>query len=101
MAGVMDIDSADKISRMVRFATLSTPNRPSSFPGFCRAGPGTPRVIRHGAKVLFAYSEASVPKVSVITAGLRRLCVSEREHLGTDIIRPPSAEIAVMARKAQ
>ncbi|HOE34854.1 MAG: acyl-CoA carboxylase subunit beta [Chloroflexi bacterium] len=102
MAGVMDIDSADKISRMVRFCDafnlpiITFVDSPGFLPGVDQEHRG---VIRHGAKVLFAYSEASVPKVSVVTrkAYGGAYVVMSSKFLGTDITYAwPSAEIAVM-----
>ncbi len=102
MAGVMDIDSADKISRMVRFCDafnlpiVTFVDSPGFLPGVDQEHRG---VIRHGAKVLFAYSEASVPKVSVVTrkAYGGAYVVMSSKYLGTDITYAwPSAEIAVM-----
>lgn len=102
MAGVMDIDSADKISRMVRFCDafnlpiVTFVDSPGFLPGVDQEHRG---VIRHGAKVLFAYSEASVPKVSVVTrkAFGGAYVVMSSKYLGTDITYAwPSAEIAVM-----
>ena len=102
LAGVMDIDSADKISRMVRFCDafnlpiVTFVDSPGFLPGMDQEHRG---VIRHGAKVLFAYSEASVPKVSVVTrkAYGGAYVVMSSKYLGTDITFAwPSAEIAVM-----
>ncbi|NMC15715.1 MAG: acyl-CoA carboxylase subunit beta [Chloroflexi bacterium] len=102
MAGVMDIDSADKISRMVRFCDafnlpiVTFVDSPGFLPGVDQEHRGA---IRHGAKVLFAYSEASVPKVSVVTrkAYGGAYVVMSSKYLGTDITYAwPSAEIAVM-----
>jgi len=102
LAGVMDIDSADKISRMVRFCDafnlpiVTFVDSPGFLPGVDQEHRG---VIRHGAKVLFAYSEAVVPKVSVVTrkAYGGAYVVMSSKYLGTDITFAwPSAEIAVM-----
>lgn len=101
-AGAMDINSADKITRFVRFCDafnipLVTFVDSSGFlPGVDQEYGG---VIRHGAKVLFAYSEASVPKVSIVTrkAYGGAYVVMSSKYLGTDITFAwPSAEIAVM-----
>ncbi len=102
MAGVMDIDSADKITRFVRFCDAF--NIPLvTFVDSSGFLPGTNQeyrgIIRHGAKVLFAYSEASVPKVSIVTrkAYGGAYVVMSSKYLGTDITFAwPSAEIAVM-----
>ncbi|MFZ3071244.1 MAG: acyl-CoA carboxylase subunit beta [Anaerolineaceae bacterium] len=102
MAGVMDIDSSDKICRMVRFCDafnlpiVTFVDSPGFLPGVDQEHRG---VIRHGAKVLFAYSEATVPKVSVVTrkAYGGAYVVMSSKYLGTDITYAwPSAEIAVM-----
>jgi acetyl-CoA carboxylase carboxyltransferase component len=101
-AGCLDIDSSDKIARFVR--TCDTFNIPLvtfvDVPGYL---PGTKQehggVIRHGAKVLYAYSEASVPKLTVIMrkaygGGYIAMC---SRHLGADVVFAwPTAEIAVM-----
>lgn len=102
MAGVMDIDSADKIARMVRLCDafnlpiVTFVDSPGFLPGVDQEHHG---VIRHGAKVLFAYAEATVPKVSVVTrkAYGGAYVVMSSKYLGTDITYAwPSAEIAVM-----
>jgi acetyl-CoA/propionyl-CoA carboxylase len=102
MAGSLDIDSSDKIARFVRF--LDSFNIPIitfvDVPGFM---PGTTQehggIIRHGAKILFAYSEATVPKLTVIMRkayGGAYIAMSSR-HLGADyVVAWPTAEIAVM-----
>uniref|UniRef100_A0A7V3RF41 Acyl-CoA carboxylase subunit beta n=1 Tax=Mesoaciditoga lauensis TaxID=1495039 RepID=A0A7V3RF41_9BACT len=102
LAGVLDIDSSDKTARFIRF--LDAFNIPvitfADTPGFL---PGTSQeyggIIRHGAKLLFAYSEASVPKLTVITRrdyGGAYIAMGSK-HLGADlVIAWPTAEIAVM-----
>ncbi len=102
MAGCMDIDVSDKCARFIRFCDAF--NIPLvnlvDVPGFL---PGTSQeyggIIRHGAKVLYAYSEATVPKVTVITRksyGGAYIGMCSR-HLGADMVFAwPSAEIAVM-----
>jgi propionyl-CoA carboxylase beta chain len=102
MAGVMDINSSDKICRFVRFCDafnlpiITFVDTPGFLPGVAQEHGG---VIRHGAKALYAYIEASVPKISVITRkayGGAYLVMSSKS-LGTDInFAWPSAEIAVM-----
>jgi propionyl-CoA carboxylase beta chain len=102
LAGVMDIDSADKISRMVRFSDafnlpiVTFVDSPGFLPGVDQEHRG---VIRHGAKVLYAYAEATSPKVSVVTRkayGGAYVALSSK-YIGTDICYAwPSAEIAVM-----
>ncbi|MDX2175062.1 MAG: acyl-CoA carboxylase subunit beta [Candidatus Sumerlaeia bacterium] len=102
LAGVLDIDSSDKIARFVRFCNAF--NVPLvtlvDVPGFL---PGTKQeyggIIRHGAKVLFAYSAATVPKIAVILRkayGGAYVAMSAK-HLGADRVAAwPSAEVAVM-----
>jgi acetyl-CoA carboxylase carboxyltransferase component len=102
LAGVLDIDSCDKATRFVRFCDCF--NIPLvtlvDVPGFL---PGTGQewggIIRHGAKLLYAYSEATVPKLTVITrkAYGGAYCVMNSKHIGADYnFAWPTAEIAVM-----
>ena len=102
MAGVIDIDAADKMARFVRMCDCF--NIPLvtfvDSPGFL---PGTDQeyggIIRHGAKILYAFSEATVPKITVITrkAYGGAYVVMSSKYLGTDVTFAwPSAEIAVM-----
>jgi acetyl-CoA carboxylase carboxyltransferase component len=102
MAGVMDINSADKICRFVRFCDcfnlplVTFVDSPGFLPGVAQEHGG---IIRHGAKALYAYIEATVPKISVITrkAYGGAYVVMSSKGLGTDINYAwPSAEIAVM-----
>ncbi len=102
MAGVVDIDAADKIARFVRFCdAFNLPlvtfiDSPGFLPGVSQEHGG---IIRHGAKVLYAYSEANVPKVGVVTrkAYGGAYVVLSSKFLGTDFYYAwPSAEIAVM-----
>jgi propionyl-CoA carboxylase beta chain len=102
MAGVIDIDSSDKITRFVRLCDcynlplVTFVDSPGFLPGVGQEHRG---IIRHGAKVLFAYSEAAVPKVSVVTrkAYGGAYVVMSSKYLGTDVcLAWPSAEIAVM-----
>ncbi|HNS51029.1 MAG TPA: acyl-CoA carboxylase subunit beta [Anaerolineae bacterium] len=102
MAGVMDIDAADKIARFVRMCDcfnmplVTLIDSPGFLPGVDQEHRG---IIRHGAKVLYAFSEASVPKVSIITrkAYGGAYVVLSSKFLGTDMSYAwPSAEIAVM-----
>lgn len=102
MAGVIDIDAADKIARFVRLCDcfnvplLTFVDSPGFLPGVDQEHRG---IIRHGAKVLFAYAEATVPKVSVITrkAYGGAYVVMSSKYLGTDVTFAwPSAEVAVM-----
>src|SRR6516225_8575471 len=102
LAGVLDINSSTKGARFVRFCDAF--NIPiltfEDVPGFL---PGTEQefggIIRHGAKLLFAFAEATVPKITVITrkAYGGAYCVMGSKHLRTDVnLAWPSAEIAVM-----
>jgi propionyl-CoA carboxylase beta chain len=102
LAGCLDINSSVKGARFVRFCDAF--NIPiltfEDVPGFL---PGTEQefggIIRHGAKLLYAYAEATVPKITVITrkAYGGAYCVMGSKHLRTDInLAYPSAEIAVM-----
>lgn len=102
MAGVIDIDAADKITRFVRMCDcfnvplVTFVDSPGFLPGVNQEHHG---IIRHGAKVLYAYSEATVPKISVITrkAYGGAYVVMSSKYLGTDVNYAwPSAEIAVM-----
>lgn len=102
MAGVIDIDAADKITRLVRMCDcfnvplVTFVDSPGFLPGIDQEHRG---IIRHGAKVLYAYSEATVPKISVITrkAYGGAYVVMSSKYLGTDVNYAwPSAEIAVM-----
>ena len=102
MAGVIDLDASDKISRFVRMCDcfnlplVTFIDSPGFLPGIDQEHRG---IIRHGAKVLYAYSEATVPKVSVITrkAYGGAYVVMSSKFLGTDVNYAwPSAEIAVM-----
>jgi methylmalonyl-CoA decarboxylase subunit alpha len=102
LAGVLDVDSSDKAARFIRFCDafniplITLVDLPGYLPGIDQEYAG---VIRHGAKVLYAYSEASVPKMTVILrkaygGGYIAMC---SHHLGADFVYAwPSAEIAVM-----
>ena len=105
LAGCLDIDSAVKAARFVRFCDCF--NIPIvtfvDVPGFL---PGTSQelggIIRHGAKLLYAYAEATVPKVTVITrkAYGGAYDVMSSKHLRGDVNYAwPTAEIAVMGPK--
>src|ERR1019366_1514844 len=102
LAGCLDINSSVKGARFVRFCDAF--NVPiltfEDVPGFL---PGTEQefggIIRHGAKLLYAYCEATVPKITVITrkAYGGAYCVMGSKQIRTDInLAWPSAEIAVM-----
>ncbi|GAB4033984.1 MAG: methylmalonyl-CoA decarboxylase subunit alpha [Elusimicrobiota bacterium] len=102
MAGALDIDSSDKAARFIRFLNnfnipiLSLVDVPGYWPGTAQEHGG---IIRHGAKLLYAYSEATVPKVSLI---LRKAyggayIAMNSKYMGSDLnFALPSAEIAVM-----
>lgn len=102
MAGVLDIDSSDKIARFVRFCDafniplINLVDTPGYLPGTNQEYQG---IIRHGAKVLYAYAEATVPKISVILRkafGGAYIALASRD-LGYDrVIAWPCAQIAVM-----
>ena len=102
LAGVLDCDSADKAARFIRFCDsfnipiITLEDMPGYLPGVDQEHAG---VIRHGAKVLYAYSEATVPKITVILRkayGGGYIAMNSR-HLGADFMFAwPSAEIAVM-----
>jgi propionyl-CoA carboxylase beta chain len=102
LAGVLDIDSSLKGARFVRFCDcfnipiVTFEDVPGFLPGISQEHGG---IIKHGAKLLFAYAEATVPKVTVITrkAYGGAYCVMGSKHIRTDInFAWPSAEIAVM-----
>lgn len=105
LAGVLDIDSARKAARFVRFCDcfeipiLTFVDVPGFLPGTGQEYNG---VIKHGAKLLFAYGEATVPKVTVITrkAYGGAYVVMSSKHLRGDISYAwPTSEIAVMGAK--
>ncbi len=105
LAGVLDIDSARKGARFVRFCDafeipiLTFVDVPGFLPGTTQEYGG---VIKHGAKLLFAYGEATVPKVTVITrkAYGGAYVVMSSKHLRADINYAwPTSEIAVMGAK--
>jgi propionyl-CoA carboxylase beta chain len=102
MAGVIDIDASDKMTRFVRMCDcfnvplVTFVDSPGFLPGIAQEHGG---IIRHGAKLLYAYSEATVPKVCVITrkAYGGAYVVMSSKYLGTDVTYAwPSAEIAVL-----
>jgi propionyl-CoA carboxylase beta chain len=102
LAGTLDIDASVKGARFVRFCDAFTIPLVTfeDVPGFL---PGTVQeyggIIRHGAKLLFAFAEATVPKVTVITrkAYGGAYCVMSSKHIRTDFNYAwPTAEIAVM-----
>ncbi len=102
MAGVIDIDASDKIARFVRFCDafnipiITLADTPGFMPGVMQEHGG---IIRHGAKIIYAYSEATVPK---ITVNIRKgyggaYIVMGSKYLRADIVYAwPTTEIAVM-----
>ncbi len=102
MAGAIDIDASDKIARFVRFCDafnvplITFSDSPGFLPGVSQEHGG---IIRHGAKIIYAFSEASVPKLTVVTrkgyGGA--YIVMNSKHIHSDMVFAwPGAEIAVM-----
>jgi propionyl-CoA carboxylase beta chain len=105
LAGCLDIDSARKAARFVRFCDafeipiLTLIDVPGFLPGKSQEYDG---IIKHGAKLLFAYGEATVPKVTVITRkayGGAYVVMSSKHLRGDFNYAWPTAEIAVMGAK--
>jgi len=106
MAGAIDINASDKISRFVRFCDafnlpiITFVDSPGFLPGVAQEHGG---IIRHGAKIIYAYVEATVPKISIITRkgyGGAYIVMSSKS-LGADLhFGWPSAEMAVMGPDA-
>ncbi|HBD07671.1 MAG TPA: methylmalonyl-CoA carboxyltransferase, partial [Syntrophobacteraceae bacterium] len=102
LAGCLDIDSSDKATRFIRLCDsfniplLTIPDVPGYLPGKQQEQGG---IIRHGAKLLWCYSEATVPKMTLIVRkdyGGSYLAMCSRD-LGSDMVLAwPTAEIAVM-----
>lgn len=102
LAGVLDVDSSDKAARFIRYCDafnipiITLVDLPGYLPGVDQEHAG---VIRHGAKILYAYSEASVPKLTVILRkayGGGYIAMGSR-HLRADFVFAwPTAEVAVM-----
>ncbi len=101
-AGVLDIDASDKIARFVRFCdAFNIPlvtfiDTPGFMPGVNQEHGG---IIRHGAKIVYAYSEATVPKLAIITrkAYGGAYIVMSSKYTRTDMVFAwPTAEVAVM-----
>ncbi|PID93287.1 MAG: methylmalonyl-CoA carboxyltransferase [Bacteroidetes bacterium] len=102
LAGVLDVDSSDKAARFIRYCDafniplITLVDLPGYLPGIDQEHSG---VIRHGAKILYAYSEATVPKITLIMrkaygGGYIAMCSN---HLRADFVFAwPTAEIAVM-----
>jgi propionyl-CoA carboxylase beta chain len=106
LAGVLDINSCDKATRFIRFCDcfniplLTLVDVPGFLPGTDQEWDG---IIRHGAKLLYAFSEASVPKLTVIIrkAYGGAYCVMNSKHIGGDYnFAWPNAEIAVMGAES-
>ncbi len=102
LAGALDINASDKGARFVRFCDafniplVTLEDVPGFLPGVAQEHGG---IIRHGAKLLFAFAEATVPKITVITrkAYGGAYCVMASKHIRADInLAFPTAEIAVM-----
>ena len=102
LAGVLDIDASVKAARFVRFCDcfniplITFEDVPGFLPGVNQEHFG---IIRHGAKLLYAFAEATVPKITVITrkAYGGAYCVMASKHIRTDVnFAYPTAEIAVM-----
>ena len=102
LAGTLDIDASVKAARFVRFCDafniplITFEDVPGFLPGVRQEHGG---IIRHGAKLLYAYAEATVPKITIITrkAYGGAYCVMASKHIRTDINYAwPTAEIAVM-----
>jgi len=105
LAGCLDINASRKGARFVRFCNafnipiLTLEDVPGFLPGTSQEYGG---IIKHGAKLLFAYAQATVPLVTVITrkAYGGAYCVMAPKHLGADVNYAwPSAQIAVMGAK--
>jgi acetyl-CoA carboxylase carboxyltransferase component len=102
LAGVLDIDASDKIARFVRFCDafniplVTLVDCPGFMPGTVQEHGG---IIRHGAKIVYAYSEATVPKICVVTrkAYGGAYIVMSSKYIRTDLVYAwPTAEIAVL-----
>lgn len=106
LGGVLDCDASDKIARFVRYCDafnvpiISFTDVPGYMPGLEQEEKG---IIRHGAKVLFAFSEATVPKINIIlrkSYGGAYIAMNSK-HIGADFVFAwPSAEIAVMGAES-
>lgn len=102
MAGCLDINASDKSARFIRFCDafniplLNLVDVPGFLPGVGQEYGG---IIRHGAKMLYAYSEATVPKVTLVTRkayGGSYLAMCSQDLGADQVIAWPTAEIAVM-----
>ncbi|MBU0512765.1 MAG: acyl-CoA carboxylase subunit beta [Chloroflexi bacterium] len=101
-AGVLDIDASDKIARFIRFCDafniplITLVDTPGFMPGVKQEYGG---IIRHGAKIVYAYSEATVPKIAIITrkAYGGAYIVMSSKYIRTDMVFAwPTAEVAVL-----
>ncbi len=102
LAGCLDVDASDKATRFIRFCDafniplITFADNPGYLPGKEQEWKG---IIRHGAKLLWCYSEATVPKITVVTRkdyGGAYIAMCSK-HLGADFVMAwPTAEIAVM-----
>jgi acetyl-CoA carboxylase carboxyltransferase component len=102
LAGVLDIDAADKGARFIRFCDcfnvplITFADTPGFLPGVAQEHHG---IIRHGAKMIYAYAEATVPKLSVVTRkayGGAYIVMSSKHLRGDVCLAWPAAELAVM-----
>ncbi|MFR5879566.1 MAG: acyl-CoA carboxylase subunit beta [Cloacibacillus evryensis] len=103
MAGCLDIDASDKASRHIRICDAF--NIPivtfEDVPGYSLTQPGDGRIICHGAKLLYAYSEATAPKITIV---MRKAAA---DHTGMcskdlcDVVLPAAGQIAVVAPRAR
>ncbi len=102
MAGVLDINASDKIARFVRFCDcfniplVNLIDTPGYLPGSTQEFDG---IIRHGAKILYAYSEATVPKIVLIMRkayGGAYIALCSRDMAYDRVLAYPTADIAVM-----
>ncbi len=102
LAGCLDINASDKAARFVRFCDafnipiLTIVDVPGFLPGTAQEYGG---IIRHGAKLLYAYSEATVPKITLVTRksyGGAYLAMCAKDLRADQVIAWPTAEIAVM-----
>lgn len=102
LAGALDIDASDKAARFIRFCDcfniplLSVEDVPGFLPGVKQEHNG---IIRHGAKIVYAFAEATVPKITLITrkAYGGAYIVMNSKQIGSDVnLAYPAAEIAVM-----
>jgi len=107
MAGVIDIDASDKIARFIRFSDafniplVTLIDTPGFMPGVNQEHGG---IIRHGAKIVYAYSEATVPKLAVIIrkAYGGAYIVMSSKYIRTDMVYAwPTAEVAVMGESGR